>query len=696
MRTSIVPFGLALALLAASGCSTSKDSSPATSGSSPAEASRSRAAERMDWWTDARFGMFIHWGLYSVPAGTWGDRHDYGEWIRDSAHIPVPEYEKLLARFNPVKFDADAIVRTAKDAGMKYIVITSKHHDGFCLFDSKLTDWDVMSTPFHRDIMKELSRACAREGIRMCWYHSIMDWHHPDYLPRRPWERAQRPETGADFERYVAYMKGQLKELLTNYGPIGVLWFDGQWEGTWNTARGKDLEKYVRSLQPDIIINNRVGKGEDENGRMVGDYGTPEQEIPGAAIRDMPWETCMTMNDHWGYNAADKNFKSTKDLVQKLADIASKGGNFLLNVGPTSEGLIPPESVERLAEIGRWMKTNGASIYDTKAGPYDAPLAWGRTTQKRIDATRTRLYLHVFDWPADGTLVLPGLLNQTWGPAHLLADSSGAAIDVSPRGDDLVLRLPPSGPDANDSVVVLDVKGAPDLNTPPTISAASDEFVDPMPLDVSTDREGVTIAFTTDGSEPTAADAGHAHLSLQDLTQTTTVTARCFRNGVAVSPIAKRTFTRVAPAPAARIPEPEPGLKFERFDAPIKSVAELASLTPVETGTCRGFDFSGHPKHDNWAYRYSGFIRIPRDSMYQFSVRSDDGSQLKIDGKVVVDNDKPHSAAEKSGNAALAEGWHSIEVTFFENTGGFELEVYWSSPRIDRQPIPTDVLRHTP
>jgi len=316
---------------------------------------------RMEWWRDARFGLFIHWGLYAIPAGEWKGRMEYGEWIRHSAEIPIEEYNKFVGEFNPVKFDAREWVRTARLAGMQYIVITSKHHDGFCLFDSKETDFDVMSTPFERDILKELSDACREEGIRLCFYHSIMDWHHPDYLPRRPWEQATRPAEGADFDRYVGYMKRQLRELLTNYGPIGVLWFDGEWESTWNEKYGVAVYNYVRSLQPSIIINNRVGAGRSgmagltQEGSFGGDFGTPEQEVPPSGLPGIDWETCMTMNDNWGYNKNDRHWKSPKELVRTLVDIASKGGNLLLNVGPTAEGVFPDFSIERLQEIGKWM-----------------------------------------------------------------------------------------------------------------------------------------------------------------------------------------------------------------------------------------------------------------------------------------------------------------------------------------------------
>jgi len=216
--------------------------------------------ERMEWWREARFGMFIHWGLYAIPAGEWKGETNHAEWIRTTAQIPIDVYDEFIDEFNPIKFNAEDWVRMAKDAGMKYIVITSKHHDGFCLFDSEYADFDIMSSPFKRDILKELSDACHKEGIKICWYHSIMDWHHPDYLPRRGWEM-NRTSEGADLDRYILHMKNQLKELVENYGDIGVLWFDGEWEGTWSNEYGKDLYNYVRNLSPDIIINNRVDVG---------------------------------------------------------------------------------------------------------------------------------------------------------------------------------------------------------------------------------------------------------------------------------------------------------------------------------------------------------------------------------------------------------------------------------------------------
>ncbi|HOV33714.1 MAG TPA: alpha-L-fucosidase [Candidatus Hydrogenedens sp.] len=422
--------------------------------------SKEQKDQRMQWWREARFGLFIHWGLYAIPAGKWGDKDHYGEWIRHEAQIPLPEYEKLLTQFNPVNFNAKEWVKMAKDAGMKYIVITSKHHDGFCLFDSKVTDWDVMSTPFKRDILKELSDACKEEGMRLCFYYSIMDWHHPDYLPRRDWEKEQRPEGDADFNRYIEYMKAQLKELVNNYGPLGILWFDGEWENTWTHEKGVDLYNYVRSLQPDIIINNRVDTGRSgmegtSEPKNVGDYETPEQKVPATGLPGVDWETCMTMNNHWGYNAVDKNYKSTKELIQLLVDIVSKGGNFLLNVGPMANGEFPPESVQRLKEIGEWMKVNSESVYGTTANPFEKT-PWGRCTQKKLDNGHTIFYVHIFDYKPNDKITLP--TDKSPVKAWLLKDNS-KTIETSLKKNNLVIKLPEIEPDPYDTVIALEFEG---------------------------------------------------------------------------------------------------------------------------------------------------------------------------------------------------------------------------------------------
>jgi len=414
---------------------------------------------RMKWWREARFGMFIHWGVYSVPAGIYkGERiKGVGEWIMNKAQIPVAEYEQFAARFNPVGFDADDWVRIAKSAGMKYIVITSKHHDGFCLWDSRVSDYDIMdASPFNRDILEELSEACRKQGIRLCFYYSIMDWHHPDaQAPHYPTYNTKEKKN-PNFPRYVdRYLKPQLKELVNGYGPLGVLWFDGQWIPEWTEQDGIEMYKYVRSLQPSIIINNRVGKGRwgmaglTEDSRFAGDFGTPEQRIPDSGLPGADWETCMTMNRTWGYKSYDDQWKSAETLLHNLIDIVSKGGNYLLNVGPTAEGLIPEPSVERLGTMGNWMKVNGESIYGTGPSPYPAP-SWGRFTTKP-----GKLYVHVFQWPENGILRIAAE-NIGATRAYLLADQARNPLKVEKTRDALVVRVPATPPDRIASVVVIE------------------------------------------------------------------------------------------------------------------------------------------------------------------------------------------------------------------------------------------------
>ncbi len=421
--------------------------------------------ERMQWWREARFGMFIHWGLYAIPAGTWEGKQigGIGEWIMDRANVPVDEYEKLAGKFNPEKFDAAQWVAIAKDAGIKYIVITSKHHDGFCLFDSDVTDYNVVDTsPYGKDLLKPLAEACHKQGLKFCVYYSIMDWHHPSQYrgsEKRYNPTKIHPEKKAE---YITFMKAQLKELLEICDPE-VLWFDGEWPAWYEEADGREVYAYLRKLKPQIIVNNRVGKGRkgmeglnkgDQD--YVGDFGTPEQQIPATGLPGVDWESCMTMNDTWGFKSYDHNWKSTEKLIRNIIDIASKGGNYLLNVGPTAEGLIPAPSVERLQGIGRWMKVNGESIYGTQASPLKKT-PWGRCT-KKTDADGTTLYLHVFDWPADGRLLVSGLQNTVEG-AYLLADSNKAALPVEAADNGVTVTLPAEAPDPVCTVVVLEVAG---------------------------------------------------------------------------------------------------------------------------------------------------------------------------------------------------------------------------------------------
>jgi len=313
--------------------------------------------DKMDWWRDDKFGMFIHWGIYAVRAR--------GEWIMVNQKIPVSEYELLAEEFNPSQFDAEAWVDLASQAGMRYLVFTSKHHDGFCMWNTDLTDYDVVDrTPFARDVVAELSQACMDKHIKFGVYYSINDWHHPD---------AARPQT---VNRYIRnYMFPQVTELIQNY-PISILWFDGDWQTGWTDEDAQDLYELCVSLNPDIIVNDRIKR----NMPNAGDYITPEQVIP-----DIPpgrdWESCMTINTNWGYHQYDSYWKTSQRLIRYLLEISSKGGNFLLNIGPTADGVVPQPSVDVLREMGQWLDKFGQTVYHTRTSPVQTD-AFGRVTYR--------------------------------------------------------------------------------------------------------------------------------------------------------------------------------------------------------------------------------------------------------------------------------------------------------------------------
>jgi alpha-L-fucosidase len=419
---------------------------------------------RMGWWRDAKFGMFIHWGVYAVPAGLYhGQPVDgLGEWIMKRAKIPMAEYQAFAKDFNPIEFDAARFVATAKSAGMKYIVITAKHHDGFAMFDSKANNWTIVqATPYGRDPLKALAEEARKQGIRLGFYYSqAQDWNNGGSASGGKWDPAQEHNMD-DYLRETAIP--QITELLTNFGPDtpAVLWWDTPVD--MNPERASKLEAVVQKLRPGLIQNNRLG------GDRRGDTETPEQRIPPQGYPDRDWETCMTLNNTWGFKKDDANWKTTETLIRNLVDIASKGGNYLLNVGPDAKGNIPAASLERLAEIGSWMKVNGEAIYGSGPTPFGAEVGSYSATEKdkkgqplfkvawqwRATTKPGCLYLIVFAWPPDGRFTVPTLAQKVTG-ATLLADPAQKLTVLQDARGVAIEGLPPKAPDTIASVIRLD------------------------------------------------------------------------------------------------------------------------------------------------------------------------------------------------------------------------------------------------
>ena len=389
---------------------------------------QSDPVDHMTWWREARFGLFIHWGPVSLK-GTeigWsrgGERRGTG----GTGDIPLEVYDNLYREFNPVEFDAREWVQIALNAGMKYLVFTSKHHDGFCMFDSALTEYKITNSPFQRDVVRELADACHEAGLKVGWYYSPPDWHHPDYRT-------------ANHARYIEYLHGQLRELCTNYGKIDILWFDG----LGGTAEDWDAEKLVtmiRELQPGIVINDRAGLPED--------HATPEQRV-GAFNRNRRWETCMTICNQWAWKP-DDTMKTLDKCIDVLVRTAGGDGNLLFNVGPMPDGRIEPRQVDRLAEMGAWLGQFGETIYGTRGGPY-MPSAWGASTCKN-----SRVYLHVLDWNQvkDGRIELPPL------PRAIIRHEllTGGAVKLENTPEALILHFDASARVEPDTILALEVEG---------------------------------------------------------------------------------------------------------------------------------------------------------------------------------------------------------------------------------------------
>jgi alpha-L-fucosidase len=401
----------------------------------------------MKWWREARFGMFIHWGLYAVPAGTWkGVRTDsIGEWIMHDLKIPVADYQQLTKQFNPVQFNADQWVGIAKAAGMKYIVMTAKHHEGFAMFHSQDPFNIFDATPFHRDPIAEMGAACKKAGLKFGVYYSqAQDWNHKGGgAYGGHWDPAAQD---GDLHEYVKNVAApQVKELLKKYKPA-VLWWDTEVE-----MSPEDIKALTASFSadPGLIANNRLGNG------VAGDTETPEQTIPATGFPGRDWETCMTINDTWGYKSFDTNFKSVQELLHNLIDIASKGGNYLLNVGPEPTGIIPGEEVSRLQSMGAWLSKNGKSVYKTSASVFKKLPFDGRCT-----VAGTKLYLNVFTWPSDG-LKLTGLKNHVKG-VRMLAD--GSKLKATTGIDGTLSIEQPKMMDPISTAIELDLDGTPEVS----------------------------------------------------------------------------------------------------------------------------------------------------------------------------------------------------------------------------------------
>jgi len=386
-----------------------------------------RIPKKMEWWSEARFGMFIHWGIYSLLRR--------GEWIMLRSRIPKAEYAKLADRFDPKKFDASRWVEQARDAGMRYMVLTTRHHDGFSLWDSQASDFNSVKTNANRDFIAEYADACHDAGMPVGFYYSVLDWRWPAY-----WNGPEKDPEG--FRELREYVHAQIRELMSGYGKVDVLWYDGSGPHTAEDWQSRKLNRMVRRLQPGIIINNRSGLPED--------FGTPEQQIRGM---EGPWEACMTINERaWGYHAGDHNLKSPQQLVHNLVRCTSGGGNYLLNVGPKSDGTIPAAQTRRLAAVGEWLRKNGDSIYG--AGP--APCTQGHLGH--ATARGNNVYVHLMYWPGREAVVA-GIRNRVLGASML---ATGEELPFSQERDRIfVSGLPARAPDPLDNVVRLELDGRP-------------------------------------------------------------------------------------------------------------------------------------------------------------------------------------------------------------------------------------------
>ena len=654
------------------------------------DASAPTSAADLTWWRDARLGMFVHWGLYSVAAGRWENRDvpGWGEWLLNKIKVDPSVYAgTLMPRFDPVRFDADAWVRAAKDAGMGSIVVTTKHHDGFLLWDSATTDLDLMGTPFGkagRNPLRELADACARHGVRLGLYFSLMDWSDPDYLPRREWDT--RPTDTASMARFVDRMHAQVGELTDGrFGSIAILWGDGDWEHSATTWRAQDLMSAVRRAQPGILFNDRWS--------LPGDYATPENRIPDGQLPNRPWETCMTMNGTWGHVVHDHRWKPASELIRNLVDIVSKDGNYLLNVGPLGDGSFDAPTTDRLAALGTWMRTNGEAIRG--CGPVAcARPSWGRLT---ASADRRRVHAVVFELPTDRTITIDGIAGA---PARArVLGAPGIAVSTRAAGPSLSITLGEGAIDPTATVIALEWDGEPPIVGTPELIGGEELFLHETELAFRPPAAGA-IHVTLDATLPTV-DSPRYTVPI-NLQRTTQVRARTFVEGIAVGDPFEAIFRRAEWIPGSDDVPPEPGVSWELVPERFERVPTDAAWRREgrTKGTSATIGLPGTRPADGFALRIDGFVFCEHAGIHAFTLESDDGSTLEIDGQRIVDHDGLHGPTRMTGKAALDLGWHRFTIRYIEADGGEALNLLWTTPKdqpgAPPRAIDAALLRHEP
>ena len=638
--------------------------------------------DKMAWWKEARFGMFIHWGLYSIPAGEWNNRQtkigETTEWIQCYMKIPVADYKKLATQFNPIHFDADRFVLLAKEAGMRYIVLTSKHHEGFAMFKSSDPFNVVDATPYKKDIVKALADACKKHGMHFGLYYSqAQDWNHPGGAAcSGHWDIAQE----GSFDKYLDQVAvPQISEILSNYKPE-ILWWDTACEMTKERAAKFEpiLAKY-----PNLIVNNRLCEG------VAGDLETPEQFIPSTGFPGKNWESCMTMNGTWGYGANDHNWKSAETLVRNLIDIASKGGNYLLNVGPTSLGLIPDPSIERLKAVGAWMKTNGEAIYGTSASPFKK-LDWGRCTIKKVGGENL-IYLHVFDFPEDGVLRIPGLASKV--DAAFALENKNQKLHLETAENFMKIDVSKVNREKFATVIVLETSQEVLVYNAPEIQAEYSVFIDKASFKITSDNPGSVIRFTTDGSVPTNESPVANGMNTVSASASFVVKALCFKDGKAISGYTERAFSKEEPISAVEVPQSKPGLQYSYFEGVWGQLPDFSALKPLDTGVTRQIDLTMKKRKADYGVVFAGFLLVPQTGVYQFFLSSNDGSKMILSGKT-LSNDGLHGMDEKSMDISLSKGMHPMEIQYFQAGGGDGIKLEWKTNGKDRSVIDNANLLH--